>query len=75
MDDMADTLKNTARAPILLIITGSIAAYKALELIRRLKDKGHDVRVVIVSHIDSMVETSTNPKPLSGRHVLVTAGW
>jgi phosphopantothenoylcysteine decarboxylase/phosphopantothenate--cysteine ligase len=32
---------------ILLIIGGGIAAYKCLELIRRLKDRGHQVRVVM----------------------------
>lgn len=32
---------------ILLIITGSIAAYKALELIRLLKKNGHSVRCVL----------------------------
>ena len=38
-----------ARARILLIITGGIAAYKALELIRRLKDRGATVQVVMTS--------------------------
>ncbi len=37
------------RARILLIITGGIAAYKALELIRRLKDRGATVQVVMTS--------------------------
>ncbi|MBS0235136.1 MAG: bifunctional phosphopantothenoylcysteine decarboxylase/phosphopantothenate--cysteine ligase CoaBC [Proteobacteria bacterium] len=32
---------------ILLIIGGGIAAYKCLELIRRLRDRGHSVRVVM----------------------------
>lgn len=32
---------------ILLIIGGGIAAYRCLELIRRLKDRGHGVRVVM----------------------------
>lgn len=32
---------------ILLIIGGGIAAYKCLELIRRLKDRGHSVRAVM----------------------------
>jgi phosphopantothenoylcysteine decarboxylase / phosphopantothenate---cysteine ligase len=38
-----------SRARILLIITGGIAAYKALELIRRLKDRGASVQVVMTS--------------------------
>jgi phosphopantothenoylcysteine decarboxylase / phosphopantothenate---cysteine ligase len=37
------------RARILLIITGGIAAYKSLELIRRLKDGGASVQVVMTS--------------------------
>ncbi len=38
-----------SRARILLIISGGIAAYKALELIRRLKDRGATVQVVMTS--------------------------
>lgn len=34
---------------ILLIISGGIAAYKTLELIRRLREKGHAVRAVLTS--------------------------
>jgi len=32
---------------ILLIIGGGIAAYKSLDLIRRLKERGHEVRVIL----------------------------
>lgn len=35
------------RATILLIISGSIAAYKSLELIRRLKERGMEVRCIL----------------------------
>ena len=38
-----------SHARILLIISGGIAAYKALELIRRLKDHGATVRVVMTA--------------------------
>ena len=38
-----------SRARILLIISGGIAAYKSLELIRRLKDRGSSVQVVMTS--------------------------
>ncbi|HEY5206008.1 MAG TPA: bifunctional phosphopantothenoylcysteine decarboxylase/phosphopantothenate--cysteine ligase CoaBC [Roseiarcus sp.] len=38
-----------SQARILLIISGGIAAYKSLELIRRLKDRGATVRVVMTS--------------------------
>lgn len=36
-----------AARPILLIISGGIAAYKALDLIRRLRERGHGVRAVM----------------------------
>ena len=38
-----------SRARILLIISGGIAAYKSLELIRRLKDRGATVQVVMTA--------------------------
>jgi phosphopantothenoylcysteine decarboxylase / phosphopantothenate---cysteine ligase len=38
-----------SRARILLIISGGIAAYKALEVIRRLKDRGATVQVLMTS--------------------------
>src|SRR5271156_5634172 len=38
-----------SHARILLIISGGIAAYKSLELIRRLRDRGATVRVVMTS--------------------------
>jgi phosphopantothenoylcysteine decarboxylase / phosphopantothenate---cysteine ligase len=38
-----------SRARILLIISGGIAAYKSLELIRRLKDSGASVQVVMTA--------------------------
>ena len=38
-----------SRAHILLIISGGIAAYKSLELIRRLRDRGATVRVVMTA--------------------------
>ena len=38
-----------SRARILLIISGGIAAYKSLELIRRLKDRGATVQVIMTS--------------------------
>ncbi len=38
-----------SRARILLIISGGIAAYKSLELIRSLKDRGATVRVVMTA--------------------------
>jgi phosphopantothenoylcysteine decarboxylase/phosphopantothenate--cysteine ligase len=40
---------------ILLIIGGGIAAYKCLELIRRLKERGHQVRVVMTKAAQQFV--------------------
>jgi phosphopantothenoylcysteine decarboxylase/phosphopantothenate--cysteine ligase len=43
--------EDTAAAPsILLIISGGIAAYKMLECIRRMKDKGWHVRVILTKN-------------------------
>lgn len=41
--------KNLAGRRVLLIISGGIAAYKALDLIRRLRDTGLDVRCILTS--------------------------
>jgi nucleoside-diphosphate-sugar epimerase len=35
---------------IVLGVTGCIGAYKAVELIRRLQDRGHDVQVIATRH-------------------------
>ena len=45
----SDNLANASLANkrILLGVSGSIAAYKAAELVRRLKEGGADVRVVL----------------------------
>ncbi|MBA4211008.1 MAG: bifunctional phosphopantothenoylcysteine decarboxylase/phosphopantothenate synthase, partial [Parvibaculum sp.] len=44
---MSDTLLTGRR--ILLVIGGGIAAYKCLELIRRLKERGASVRAILTS--------------------------
>jgi phosphopantothenoylcysteine decarboxylase/phosphopantothenate--cysteine ligase len=41
--------------PILLIIGGGIAAYKSLDLIRRLRERGHAVRVVMTAGAQKFV--------------------
>lgn len=38
-----------AKPSILLIITGSVAAYKALEIIRRVKEEGVEVRAILTA--------------------------
>lgn len=40
---------------ILLIVTGGIAAYKALELVRLLRDSSHQVRVVMTEAAQQFV--------------------
>ncbi len=49
------TMKNTQKRRILLGITGSIAAYKTPDLIRRLKEQGYEVRVVLTTGGKSFV--------------------
>ena len=53
---------------ILLIITGGIAAYKALDLIRRLKERGAKVTVVMTKAATEFV-TPLAAGSLSGGHV------
>lgn len=53
---------------ILLGVTGGIACYKSAELVRRLKDYGADVRVVMTSGAEAFVSTLTF-QALSGNPV------
>ena len=55
-------------ARLLLIISGGIAAYKSLELIRRLKDRGATVRVVMTEAAKQLVSPLT-AATLSGQAV------
>ncbi len=50
---------------ILLIITGSIAAYKSLELIRSFKEKNYDLRVVLTASAKQFI-TPLSVAALSG---------
>ena len=63
---MTGTLLSSAR--ILLIVGGGIAAYKSLELIRRLRDHGATVRVVMTTSARHFV-TSLSAATLSGEPV------
>ena len=64
---MVETTEN--RNPrILLGVTGGIAAYKSPELVRRLKDRGADVQVVMSRSADSFVSGATF-QAVSGRRV------
>jgi phosphopantothenoylcysteine decarboxylase/phosphopantothenate--cysteine ligase len=53
---------------VLLGVTGGIAAYKACELVRRLRDAGHDVQVVMTDAAQRFV-TPLTFEVLSGRPV------
>ncbi|TIU86846.1 MAG: bifunctional phosphopantothenoylcysteine decarboxylase/phosphopantothenate synthase, partial [Mesorhizobium sp.] len=53
---------------ILLIIGGGIAAYKSLDLIRRLRERGASVRVVMTSAAQEFV-TTLSVGALSSDHV------
>jgi phosphopantothenoylcysteine decarboxylase/phosphopantothenate--cysteine ligase len=55
---------------ILLIIGGGIAAYKALDLIRRLRERGAAVRVVMTSAAQEFV-TTLSVGALSADHVFI----
>ena len=44
---------------ILLIVTGGIACYKALDLIRRLQDKGSQVELILTSNAQEFVKIIT----------------
>lgn len=53
---------------ILLCVTGGIAAYKTPILVRRLKEKGFDVRVVLTKSAEAFV-TNLTLQTLSGHRV------
>src|ERR1700729_2793304 len=57
-----------SHARILLIISGGIAAYKSLELIRRLRDRGATVQVVMTSAARQFV-TPLSAATLSGQAI------
>jgi phosphopantothenoylcysteine decarboxylase/phosphopantothenate--cysteine ligase len=57
-----------AGRPVLLIIAGGIAAYKALDLIRRLRERGKTVRVVMTQAAQEFV-TPLSVGALTGGHV------
>jgi phosphopantothenoylcysteine decarboxylase/phosphopantothenate--cysteine ligase len=58
-----------SRKQILLGVTGSIAAYKAVDILRRLQERGADVRVAMTGHAEHFISRLTL-ETLSGRPVL-----
>ena len=62
---MANSLHNKR---ILLGISGGIAAYKAADLVRRLKDRGADVRVILTPAASEFI-TPLTLQALSGNPV------
>ncbi|MDP4984121.1 bifunctional phosphopantothenoylcysteine decarboxylase/phosphopantothenate--cysteine ligase CoaBC [Pseudoalteromonas tunicata] len=57
-----------ANKKILLAISGGIAAYKCAELVRRLKDHGHDVKVVMTQSAQAFI-TPLTMQAVSGQPV------
>lgn len=62
-------VKKNNSGKIVLGVTGSIAAYKAADIIRRLQDKGHDVTVVMTKEATRFIPPLTLAT-LSGKKVL-----
>jgi phosphopantothenoylcysteine decarboxylase/phosphopantothenate--cysteine ligase len=62
------TVASLSAARILLVISGGIAAYKSLELIRRLRDRGASVHVVMTDSARQFV-TPLSAATLSGQAV------
>ncbi|MGB2488844.1 MAG: bifunctional phosphopantothenoylcysteine decarboxylase/phosphopantothenate--cysteine ligase CoaBC [Candidatus Puniceispirillales bacterium] len=58
---------NLTPPQILLVISGGIAAYKSLELIRRMKDRGWQVRCVMTASAEQFI-TPLSVSALSGEH-------
>jgi phosphopantothenoylcysteine decarboxylase/phosphopantothenate--cysteine ligase len=62
------TAKPLHEARILLVVSGGVAAYKALELIRRIRERGATVRVVMTEAAKQFV-TPLSAAALSGHPV------
>ncbi len=62
-----DARRDTGRPRVLLIIGGGIAAYKALDLIRRLRERGIAVRVVMTAAAQEFI-TPLSAGALAGEH-------
>src|SRR5688572_15344854 len=61
-------MAETARKNVLLGVTGGIAAYKAAELVRRLRERGADVQVVMTEAACGFITPATM-QALSGKPV------
>ena len=68
VSEPAQTFSATSGQRVLLIIGGGIAAYKSLDLIRRLKERGAQVRVVMTDAAQEFV-TPLAAGALSGGHI------
>ncbi|MEE8237943.1 MAG: flavoprotein, partial [Gammaproteobacteria bacterium] len=64
---MADSIEDSG-PKILLGVTGGIAAYKSPELVRRLRDRGAQVQVVMTRSAEAFVSPVTF-QAVSGRRV------
>jgi phosphopantothenoylcysteine decarboxylase / phosphopantothenate---cysteine ligase len=59
---------NSKTKTIVVAVTGGIAAYKACEVVRLIRKKGHDVHVMMTEHAEQFV-TSLTFQTLSGNPV------
>lgn len=60
--------KNLVNKQILLGVTGGIAAYKSADLVRRLREAGADVRVVMTAHAKEFI-TPLTMQAVSGHSI------
>ncbi len=66
--DMAKPITSAAHGHILLIVGGGIAAYKSLDLIRRLRERGLSVRCILTAAAQEFI-TPLSAGALSGERV------
>ena len=72
---MADTMMLSDKR-ILLIIGGGIAAYKSLDLIRRLRERGAAVRVIMTAGAQEFITAlAAGATPLVGAMLLLELAW
>lgn len=59
MTDSGSVVQRTHAPHVLLAVTGSIAAFKAIQLTSDLKHKGYDVKVMLTEHAQQFVQPVT----------------
>ena len=56
---------------ILLVVTGGIAAYKAIDLTSKLTQAGYDVRVMLSEHAQEFVTPLASKPLVEIQHILI----